>query len=140
MGSVRTGHAQVFPKYKSTLSGFRQAVMQFVIPRRREGVSQFEKNVIPGEPKDCGRDPESRKVAKNRNILDPGSHPVSRDLAGMTNCDTLSRRGAPGRFLGLFHFLRDNTNLPRPLKNVPFCSRLSLRPIGPTPRRGRRRF
>jgi hypothetical protein len=65
-------------------------------------MSQFEKSVIPGEPKDCGRDPwfdmlttlsevegESRKIAE-KNILDPGSHPAPRDLAGMTNCNTVS--------------------------------------------------
>jgi hypothetical protein len=86
MGSVRTGHAQVFPKYKSTLSGFRQAVMQFVIPRRREGVSQFDKNVIPGEPKDCGRDPESRKVAEKSNHS--GSRLASR-FAGFGRDDEL---------------------------------------------------
>ena len=28
-------------------------------------------SVIPGEPKDCGRDPESRKVTGNQIILDP---------------------------------------------------------------------
>jgi hypothetical protein len=80
-------------------------------------VRQFDKNVIPGEPKDCGRDPwfdrlttlskvegESRNIAENQNILDPGSHPAPRDLAGMTNCETLSRQGAPGRFLDLLRF------------------------------------
>jgi hypothetical protein len=55
-------------------------------------VSQFDKSVIPGEPNDIGRDPESRKIAENQMILDPGSHPAPRDLAGMTNCDTVSRR------------------------------------------------
>jgi hypothetical protein len=30
---------------------------------------------------------ESRKVAENQVILDPGSHPAARDLAGMTNWD-----------------------------------------------------
>jgi hypothetical protein len=71
-------------------------------------VSQFDKAVIPGEPKDFGRDPwferlsslsevegESRRILKYQIILDPGSHPASvfaeaspdrpRDLAGMTN-------------------------------------------------------
>ncbi len=37
-----------------------------------------------------GRDPESRKVAENQIILDPGSHPAPRDLAGMTYYDTAS--------------------------------------------------
>jgi hypothetical protein len=70
-------------------------------------------SVIPGEPKDCGRDPrfdgltalsevdpstwlrveaeqrrsiegESRRGTKNKIVLDPGSHPAPRDLAGMT--------------------------------------------------------
>jgi hypothetical protein len=36
------------------------------------------------------RDPQSRKLAKNTNVLDPGSHPAARDLTGMTNCDTTS--------------------------------------------------
>ncbi len=63
-----------------------------------ETVSQFAKTVIPGEPNDYGRDPESRKPKKIQNILDPGSHPAPRDLAGMTNCDTASfRRGISDR-------------------------------------------
>jgi hypothetical protein len=66
-------------------------------------VSQFDKTVIPGEQNDVKRDPwfdrlttlsevegESRKRGENQIILDPGSHPGSRDLAGMTNCDTTS--------------------------------------------------
>jgi len=52
-----------------------------------ETVSPFDKTVIPGEPNDVGGDPESRKVVENQIILDPGSHPAPRDLAGMTNCD-----------------------------------------------------
>ena len=36
------------------------------------------------------RDPESRKLAENKNVLDPGSHPAARDLTGMTNYDTAS--------------------------------------------------
>ncbi len=31
---------------------------------------QFDKGVIPGEPKDFGRDPESRKIAETQIILD----------------------------------------------------------------------
>jgi hypothetical protein len=31
---------------------------------------------------------ESRKVAKCRIILDPGSHAAPQDLPGMTDCDT----------------------------------------------------
>jgi hypothetical protein len=58
----------------------------------QETVSQIENTVIPGEPKDGGRDPESREVAENRNILDPGSHPTPRDLAGMTNYNIVSKR------------------------------------------------
>jgi hypothetical protein len=67
-------------------------------------VSQFQKTVIPGEPKDLGRDPwfdrlttlsevegESRKLLENQTILDPGSHPAPRDLAGMTNYNTASQ-------------------------------------------------
>ena len=59
--------------------------------------SQFYKTVIPGEPNDVGRDPwfdrlttlsevegESREAVGNRIILDPGSHPAPRNLAGMT--------------------------------------------------------
>jgi hypothetical protein len=79
-------------------------------------VSQFEKSVIPSEPTPAssagqalyrvrgglvGRDPwfdrlttlsevegQSRKVTDDQIILDPGSHPALRDLAGMTNYDT----------------------------------------------------
>jgi hypothetical protein len=36
-----------------------------------------------------GRDPESRKIAGTQIILDPGSHPATRDLAGMTNYKTV---------------------------------------------------
>ena len=87
---------------------------RIAVPPHKEAVSSFDKTVIPGEPKDFGRDPwfgrlttlsevegESRKVAQNQNILDPGSHPASvfakaspdrpRDLAGMTNYNTVSR-------------------------------------------------
>jgi hypothetical protein len=35
-----------------------------------------------------GRDPESREVAEYQIIVDPGSPPAPRDLAGMTNYDT----------------------------------------------------
>jgi hypothetical protein len=38
------------------------------------------------------RNPEFTNV--NRLLLDPGSRPASRDLAGMTNCDTVSKRVA----------------------------------------------
>ena len=63
---------------------------------------QLDKTVIPGEPKDGGRDPESRKLEEDQIILDPGSHPSSvfaeaspdmpRDLAGMTIYGTVSDR------------------------------------------------
>jgi hypothetical protein len=63
-----------------------------------EAVSQFDKTVIPGEPASLprtrygvGRDPESRNIAGNQSILDPGSHPAARDLAGMTNRDKASQ-------------------------------------------------
>jgi hypothetical protein len=59
------------------------------------------KPVIPDERRAAERDPwfdklttlskvegESRKTGLSRNLLDPGSRPVSRGLAGMTNCDT----------------------------------------------------
>ncbi len=39
-----------------------------------------------GRPQRSKGDPESRKRTSYREILDPGSRPVSRDLAGMTNC------------------------------------------------------
>ena len=61
-------------------------------------MSQSDRTVIPGEPKDGGRDPwfntlttlsevegESRKVAENQIILDPP--PLS---AGITNYDIVS--------------------------------------------------
>ena len=53
-------------------------------------VSQLNDKVIPGEPKKVGRDPESSKFAENQIILDPGSRPALRDLAGMTNGETIS--------------------------------------------------
>jgi hypothetical protein len=66
-------------------------------------VSPFHETVIPGEPKDYGRDPESRELAENHFILDPGSHPASvfaeispdspRHLAGMTGCPNASGAG-----------------------------------------------
>ena len=62
-------------------------------PLPREAGSQFHKTVIPGEPNDVGRDPESRKLLENRIILDPGSRPAARALAGMTNYDTASHGG-----------------------------------------------
>jgi hypothetical protein len=67
---------------------FRKA-LRFA-PRSMEAAPQFNRAVIPAEPKDSGRDPESRKVAENQIVLDPGSHPALRDLAGMTNYDTAS--------------------------------------------------
>jgi len=36
-------------------------------------------------------DPESRFRYVNRPLLDPGSHPATQGLAGMTNCDTASK-------------------------------------------------
>ena len=66
-------------------------------------MSQFEKTVIPGEQTNVVRDPwfdrltilsevegESGKLTENQIILDPGSHPALRDLAGMTNSDIVS--------------------------------------------------
>jgi hypothetical protein len=41
-----------------------------------------------GQPGAAGRDPESRLYQVKRAFLDPGSRPATRDLAGMTNCDT----------------------------------------------------
>ncbi len=65
-----------------------------------ETVPQFQTSVIPGEPKHFWRDPwfdklttlsevegESSKLVDKQTILDPGSHPALRDLAGMTNFD-----------------------------------------------------
>jgi hypothetical protein len=63
----------------------------------------FQTTVIPGEPKHFWRDPrfngltalsevegESRKLMGNQTILDPGSHPALRHLAGMTDFDPVS--------------------------------------------------
>ena len=55
-----------------------------------EAVSQYEKPVIPDERSAAKRDPESRNVQQFQKLLDSGSRPVSRGLAGMTNCDTIS--------------------------------------------------
>ncbi|KPK30183.1 MAG: hypothetical protein AMK69_04175 [Nitrospira bacterium SG8_3] len=83
------------------------------MPVAQETFFQFDNVVLPGEPEDFGRDPwfdrpfdkltvlskveglttlseaegESREVAEYQIILDPGSHPAPRDLAGMTNYD-----------------------------------------------------
>jgi hypothetical protein len=77
-----------------------------LIPYPREAASQFDKTVIPGEQNDFERDAwfdrlttlsevegESRKLAENQIVLDPGSHPAPRDLTGMTNYDTVSDGG-----------------------------------------------
>jgi hypothetical protein len=53
-------------------------------------VSQLGKAVIPDEQYDVERDLESSKLAENQFILDPGSHPAARDLAGMTSYATVS--------------------------------------------------
>jgi hypothetical protein len=73
---------------------------QLAVPLQQKTVSQFDETVIPGEPASLPRcrygvrrDPESRKIAKNQIILDPGSHPATRDLAGMTTCHIVSRAG-----------------------------------------------
>ncbi len=42
------------------------------------------------------RDPESRKIAGDQVILDPGLHPAQLDLAGMKNGDTAPSAGARG--------------------------------------------
>ena len=63
----------------STNLSFRASPVS--LPRTRYGV---------------GRDPESREIAENIRILDPGSHPAARDLAGMTNFDTIL--SGPGSF------------------------------------------
>jgi hypothetical protein len=75
-------------------------------------VSQFDKTSFRASPASLprtrygvGRDPwfdrlttlsevegESRKISENKIILDPGSHPAPRDLAGMTNCGAVSDR------------------------------------------------
>jgi hypothetical protein len=50
------------------------------------------------------------KSGENQIILDPGSHPASRDLAGMTNYSTLSERGRKG--LSCFNNERIPWHLP----------------------------
>jgi hypothetical protein len=55
------------------------------VPLVYEDASQFDKTVIPGEPNDVGRDPESKKITRNQIILNPP--PLS---ARMTNCDPAS--------------------------------------------------
>ena len=70
-------------------------------------MSQFDETVIPGEQNDVERDPESRKMAENEIILDYGSHPAPRDLAGMTNYHAASRWG--GGCLSKFQMPRIST-------------------------------
>jgi hypothetical protein len=76
-------------------------------------VSQFEKNVIPrkrqrdlrpDERREAYRDPESGKTASYNELVDPGPRPVSRDLAGMTNCDTASLYAVRDKWPFLPHF------------------------------------
>jgi hypothetical protein len=102
----------------------------------KETFSQFANTVIPGEPRKLalhsirglprtlygvGRDPwfdvlttlsevegESMEITKNQVILDPGSLPAPRDLAGMTNGDTVSEaRGLLEWCRKLVHFVPD---------------------------------
>ena len=54
---------------------------------------------------------ESRKLAENQIILDPGSHPAPRDLAGMTNSDKICRGGYNFKLEREFEFFRLNVSL-----------------------------
>jgi hypothetical protein len=64
----------------------------------------FDKTVIPGEQNYLEQDPESRKIVESQIILDPGSHPASRDLAGMTSWGTVSDGGELARLCGESHW------------------------------------
>jgi hypothetical protein len=75
-------------------------------PPPSETVSQFDKTVIPDERCYASRDPESRDTEQFQKLLDPGSRPASRGLAGITNCDTASQGG--GGCL-------DKCQIPRPV-------------------------
>jgi hypothetical protein len=88
-------HSEDFPPLADTF-----------IPPPWKTVSQLERIVIPAEVGHVGRDArfdgltalsevegESRKIGENQMILDSGSLPAPRDLAGMTNCDADSRSG-----------------------------------------------
>ena len=70
----------------------------------RETASHREEPVIPDERCYASRDPwfdtlttlsyvegESRNIEQFQKLLDPGSRPASRGLAGMTHCDTVSK-------------------------------------------------
>jgi hypothetical protein len=58
-----------------------------------ESLCRKNKPVIPDERRAAYGDPESREMASSRLLLDPGSHPAPRDLAGMTNWDTAFQGG-----------------------------------------------
>jgi hypothetical protein len=58
------------------------------VPRNRYGVGRdpwFDRLTTLSEVEG-----ESRKIGENQIILDPGSRPAPWDLAGMTNCNTVS--------------------------------------------------
>jgi hypothetical protein len=53
--------------------------------------------LIPDERCYASRDPESRNTEQIERLLDPGSHPAPRDLAGMTNAtQSLTGEGQGG--------------------------------------------
>ncbi len=60
-------------------------------------MSQGQWVVIPDEDALGGRDPESRKCLPFQLLLDPGSRPASRNLAGMTKYDTVCQVGGKVR-------------------------------------------
>jgi hypothetical protein len=78
---------------KSTKASFRASPTS--VPRNRYGVGRdpwFDRLTTLSEVEG-----ESRKIGENQIILDPGSRPAPWDLAGMTNCNTVSgRRGKEG--------------------------------------------
>jgi hypothetical protein len=89
---VQTGSKESRPRqacHNSTKPSFRARPAN--LPRARYGVVRdpwFDRLTILSEVEG-----ESREVAENPIILDPGSHPAPRDLAGMTNRDKVSDRG-----------------------------------------------
>ena len=91
----------------STATSYKNDLFQSIPPSKQsppplETVLQYDEAVIPGEPNDCGRDPESRKVAEIQIILDPPPSSAGDDELGHSLQGGSQRAGSrktPNRFL-----------------------------------------
>jgi len=66
-----------------------------IVIAAKQTLSQFVKTVIPDRPGAAGFDLESSFCQAIHILLDPGSRHAVRDLAGMTNFDTVWKNGIP---------------------------------------------